>query len=187
MLLNALILSMNTNYKCKKCVLDIETECQFPTDGRIICIGAKEIHSGEVKEFYDKSEEILLTRFLKYFNEKNFKEIIGFNVFYDIRFIFAKCLKYKIHGGTFFSAFYTDIMMILKSVRRVYNFNRPGTLDQWARFLIGKGKIMNNASVPALYRQGRINEILEYNRNDVEITFELWERIIFVLDGRKNG
>lgn len=178
---------MTSKYEYKKCVLDIETESYFPTDGRIICIGIKEIDSGEVKEFYDKSEEILLTKFLRYFNKKKFKEIIGYNIHFDARFIFAKCLKYRIHGGAFFSAFYTDLMMILKSVKRVYNFNRPGTLDEWARFLLGKGKLLNNASIPALYRQGRIAEILEYNRNDVEITYELWRRITFVLDGYKNG
>lgn len=177
---------MDTKYKGRKCILDIETESSFPTDGRIICIGIKETCSGEIREFYDRNEEIMLRRFIAYFKHKNFGEIIGFNILYDIRFIFAKCLKYEIPASRFFSVFYTDLMMILKSVKRIYNFNKPGTLNEWSYFLFGKCKISKSASVSSLYHQGKITEIIEYNKNDLELTYKLWKRINQVFEGMEN-
>lgn len=178
---------MTSRYEYKKCVLDIETTGFNPWTGRIICVGIRNIASGEVTVFYDDHEETLLIRFLQYFNKNNFREIIGFNIGFDIRFIIARCLRYKIPSNGFFTATAIDLMRVLNGYKRLYNFNRPGTLDEWARFLLGKGKLLNNASVPSLYRQGRIAEILEYNRNDVEITFEIWERINSVLGDMRYG
>jgi len=174
---------MNKKYKHKKCILDIKTEGYNPWDGRIICIGFKNIETSEIKVFYEDNEETLLVEFLQYFNKNEFNKIIGFNISYDIRFIIGRCLRYKIPINGFYSAYSTDLMMLLKNFKKSYNFNRPGTLDEWARCLLGKGKLMKKASVLTLYQHGRIDEILEYNKNDVEITYGLWKRLNFVLGG----
>ena len=178
---------MNSEYKNKRCVLDIETTGFNPWTGRIICIGIMDVKSNDVTVFYGNREETLLVQFLKYFNKMEFREIIGFNIGFDIRFIISRCLRYKLPASTFYAASSTDLMMILKGFKRTYNFNRPGTLDEWARFLLGKGKLFKNSSIPALYRQGRINEIIEYNKNDVEITYEIWKRINSVLGCVSHG
>ena len=176
---------MTSKYEYKKCVLDIETTGFNPWSGRIICIGIKDVATGELRVFYDEHEETLLVRFLQYFSKNNFREIIGFNIGFDIRYILGRCLRYRIPANGFFTATSTDLMRALNGFKRTYG--KLGTLDEWSRFLLGRGKLLNNASIPALYRQGRIAEILRYNKNDVQITFEIWKRTNSVLGRARYG
>lgn len=174
---------MDSEYKRKKCILDIETTSFHPWSGRIICIGIKNINSGEIKIFQNEKEEVTILQFLQYFKKNKFEEIIGYNISYDIRYIFGKCLRYRIPADYFFSATHTDIMMTLKGVKHQFNFNRPGRMDEWTRFLLDKNKLLRNTSIRSLYIQGKIKEIVEYNQRDLELTYELWKRIKFVLQG----
>ncbi|GAG39009.1 unnamed protein product, partial [marine sediment metagenome] len=137
--------------------------------------------SGEIKIFQDEHEETLIMQFLKYFNKKNYNEVIGFNIPYDLRYIFAKCLKYRIPANGFFSLKQTDLMMILKNVKQGYNFNQPGKLNDWTKTIFGKQKLYQNTEIPELYRRGRIKDIIEYNTQDLQLEYELWKRITFVL------
>lgn len=165
-----------------KCVIDIETESLDPKEGRIICIGVKDVETSKTTVFYDEEEENMMKAFLDYFHKRNFKEIIGYNVLFDIRFIFAKCLRYGLSANGFFSATFTDLMTIMKSVRRIYCYNRPGTLNEWTEFIFGAGKYPLTESISDLFEKGRISQIIEYNKRDVEITYQLWERIEKVLN-----
>lgn len=165
----------------KKCVIDIETESLDPKEGRIICIGAKDIDSGRTEIFHNEDESKLLEDFLNYYHDNNFGEIIGYNILFDFRFIFARCLKYGIKSNGFFKSIITDLMHIMKSVRNLYSYNKAGTLDEWSCFLFDSGKIHLDDKIGELYSQGKISEIVEYNRKDVELTFKLWERIQEVL------
>lgn len=164
-----------------RCILDIETTSFQPWSGRIICIGIKDACNGDVQVFYDEDEGSLLMRFLRHVNKKHYNEIIGFNLAFDMRFIFARCLRYKIQTYGFFDTVQTDMMMILKNVKKGYNYNQPGTLDDWANALLGKKKLFDNTQVPELYDQGRIQDLFEYNQNDLELTYELWKRVEIVL------
>lgn len=175
---------MNTN---KKCILDIETTSFIPWEkGKIICIGIKDVDSGEVVVFQDENEEALLIQFFQYFNKMNFREVIGFNISFDVRFLFSRCLLYSLPARNFFAITHVDLMMILKGVNKGYNFNQPGTLNEWSIYLFGKSKLFENTQIPQLYRQGRIEEIIEYNKNDLELTYKLWQRIKLVLNGYSN-
>jgi len=160
-----------------KAVIDIETESLDPKEGRIICIGIKDVNNGKTTVFHHDNEKEMLRAFLDYFSNKGFNEIIGYNILFDIRFIFAKCLKYNLPANGFFSSDITDLMWIMKSVRKIYSYNRPGKLDEWAEFLFGAGKYPLPESVPKLFEKGKISQIIEYNKRDVKITFELWKRI----------
>jgi DNA polymerase elongation subunit (family B) len=164
-----------------KCVIDIETESLDPKEGRIICIGVKDCETGKTTVFYDESEERMLKSFLEYYKGRKFTEIIGYNVLFDIRFIFAKCLRYGLPANGFFSAGFTDLMTIMKSVRKIYCYNKPGTLDEWTCFVFGTGKKKLMESISNLYDKGKISQIIEYNKRDVEITYQLWERVQKVL------
>ncbi len=100
---------------------------------------------------------------------------------FDIRFIFARCMKYEIQATKFFSATFTDIMTILKSVRSIYSYNKAGNLESWLTFLFNEGKTLDNGKIPELYKNGKIQQIIEYNKKDVELTSNLWKRICLVL------
>ena len=179
---------MNSEHENRKCILDIETTDFIPwNDSRIICIGIRDTNSHAIPVFYHDHEETLILRFLQYFNRKQFQEIIGYNVPYDIRFIFSRCLKYQIPAPEFLNAVNTDIMKILKWLNGGYNYNKPGTLNQWASYLLGEQKLYNNRQIPQLYLDGKIREIIEYNRKDVELTYKLWQRIQQVFGDVDNG
>lgn len=165
-----------------KCVIDIETESLDPKEGRIICIGIKDVEIGKTTVFYHDEEKEMLKAFLEYYKRRDFTEIIGYNVLFDIRFIFAKCLRYSLATNGFFLATFTDLMTIMKSVRRIYCYNKPGTLGEWVQFIFDDGKMLLSDSIKDLYEKGRITEILNYNKRDVELTYQLWERIQKVLN-----
>ncbi len=165
-------------------MIDIETTSLNPWEGRIICVGIKDVESGKTLVFQDDNECAMLMRFFEYFNSRKYDEVIGFNVDFDLRFLTAKALKYKITSANgFFAANATDVMAILNRYKRLNSTFRWGTLDEWSRFLLGKGKLLNGASVPELFNQKRIHEIVKYNENDVEITYELWQCIHSIMGG----
>ena len=166
---------------CSRCILDIETTSFQPWSGRIICIGIKDACNGDVQVFYDDDEESLLMQFFRYVNKKQYGEIIGFNLAFDMRFIFARCLLYKIQSYGFFDTVQTDLMMILKNVKKGFNYNQPGTLNDWATALLGRRKLFDNTQVPELYDHDRIQDLIEYNQNDLELTYELWGWVQIVL------
>jgi DNA polymerase elongation subunit (family B) len=165
-----------------KCIIDIETEDLEPTQGRIVCIGIKDCQTRKTTVFYHDDEEKMLKVFMEYYKRRVFTEIIGYNVLFDIRFIFAKCLKYGLSANGFFSATFTDLMSIMRSVRRIYCYNKPGTLEEWVEFVFDDGKMPLSDSVGKLYEKGRITDILNYNKRDVELTYRLWERVQKVLN-----
>ena len=176
------MINRETKYICKKCVIDIETTDLDPKIGRVICIGIKDIFSDEVRVFHNRNEKTMIEEFLNYFHEKDFKEVIGYNVLFDIRFIFAKCLKYNIYSNGFFKSSYPDLMLTMKSVRNVYSFNKPGTLGEWSEYLFGESKLETGKGVPELFANNEIQRILDYNKKDVELTFQLWKRVHEVMD-----
>jgi len=178
---------MEKMHGTRKCVIDIETTSFHPFQGRIICVGIKDIQTGELFIFQHDHEETMIIEFIKYFNERNFTEVIGFNVSFDIRFIVGKCLHYKIPANGFISANQVDLMEILNNYKRLNSTYRWGTLDEWSRFLLGKGKLFKSDTIPRLYAERRLAEILAYNRNDVQITFEIWQLINSVIDGESHG
>lgn len=171
--------------KFKRCVIDIETEGLSPIDGRIICIGIKDVDNGSVIVFFDNDEKRMLIDFFDFFSKKCFREIIGYNVLFDIRFIFARALKYDLDAQGFFNCDFNDLMSIMKSVKNVWSLNRPHTLDEWSQLVFGNGngKIELKMSVAELFRNGLIDKIIEYNKHDVELTCNLWKRVEKILWG----
>lgn len=173
---NTNVINMN-----KKCIIDIETNSLNPTQGRIICIGIKDVFSDETRVFYNENEKTMVEEFLDYFHEKQFNEIIGYNVLFDIRFIFAKCLKYGIKTNGFFKSEFNDLMATMKSVKKIWSMNTPGTLEQWTKYIFGESKLEITAFVPEMYERGEIQRILDYNKKDLALTFKLWKRVEEIL------
>lgn len=166
-----------------RCVIDIETEDLHPTQGRIVCIGIMDVKIGTTIVFFDEDEEQMLRDFVEYYYRRGFDEIIGYNVLFDIRYIFARLLKYEINSKGLFRSTYTDLMGIMKSVKNIWSMNRPGTLQEWSEFLFGdgNGKVKLSSSVADMYRAGMIDEITEYNKRDIELTYNIWKKVQHVM------
>jgi len=166
-----------------KCIADIETKGYLPwNNSRIICIGLLNIQTKTKHVFHNISEEKLIHSFVKFFDSKNFDEIIGYNIAYDIRFILSRCLKYKIPAQQLYQAEITDIIKILSLSIKGENYNKPGKLGEWSSYLFNKTTLYQNGSVKALFSQGKIDEIIAHNSRDLDLTFGIWTRVQEVLE-----
>lgn len=55
------------------------------------------------------------------------------------------------------------------------------SLDNLAQRNIGRGKGMSGRSIPKMWREGRREEVIAYNREDLVLTFSLWR---WMVEGR---
>jgi len=166
-------------------VLDMETTGALPWDSRIICIGAKDaaLFDQEPVVFFHEDEKVMVTDFLNWFTAGGFNEIIGYNVSFDFRFIFSRCLFYQIQAPDFFAADLYDMMNVMKQVKQAYvfGFNKTGPLEDWMQFLWNEHKAMTIEELLEAYARKEYEPILDYNRQDVEYEFTLWLLVQYVL------
>jgi len=167
----------------RELVLDIETNGLEPYKSRVVCIVAKDLEREKVYSFQDEDEEQMLEKFLQFYGRRNFNCIIGYNILFDIRFIFARSLLHKVDGRGFFRTEYEDLMAVMKQVGYRYSSNNSGGLEDWIKLFFGEEKLMENGSVPEKYEKGKIDEIVEYCEQDVEVTAKLWKRVNSVVEG----
>jgi hypothetical protein len=167
----------------KKCVLDIEVTDYLPWRGQIIVVGIMDIQTGETRVFHECREESLLLQFIRFFDKCGFEEVIGYNVGFDLRYLFVKCLRYQLRAQSLLSAQQTDLMLIMKGTSEPLNYNRCGKFGHWTNSLMGEVRSLQHTSISELYREGRIRDIIEQNRRDLELTYRLWRRISFVTGG----
>lgn len=164
--------------KRKKVILDIETTTFVPWEkGRIICIGQKDLNNNNTTIYHEQEEKTLVTDYINNFEKERFTEIIGFNLNFDHRFILSRLLQYNIQAEHFMHAKLTDLMAILKGPNLELNYNKPGTLNQWSQLILQKSKLYHNTEIPDLYHEGKMQEIIQYNKNDLNLSHELYQRI----------
>lgn len=172
------------------CILDIETTGLDPWDSKMICIGALDVATVASLEdiakntivFASDDESQMIDNFIDWFKRNEFTQIIGYNLSFDHRFIFAKCLKFMVPCSQFRYADMYDIMQVMQQVKRefVYGFNKAGSMSLWTEYLFGRTKTMTIEDMLKAYKEGRIQDIVEYNKDDVRSTYDLWALIRFV-------
>lgn len=167
----------------RELVLDIETKGLQPYESRIVCIVTKDLQREKLYSFQSEDEEEILEEFLQFYGRRDFDCIIGYNILFDIRFIFARALLHQVDGRGFFRTDYEDLMAVMKQVGYRYSSNNSGGLEDWIKLFFGEEKLMENGSVPEKYEQGKIDEIVEYCEQDVEVTAKLWKRVNSVVEG----
>ena len=164
-------------------VIDIETTGPEPYDSRIITIGVVDIRNPEnIISFTNEDEELMVKEFIAWFELNGFDEIIGYNVSFDYRFIFAKLLRYRLPSKAFMDADLYDVMQMMKQAKMafVFGYNKPGTLEQWAAYLFGEKKILTFEEILIAWEEERIYDIIKHNKHDVELCLMLWALIKYV-------
>jgi hypothetical protein len=165
-------------------VVDVETLGVNPWESRIICIGYKDpsIPDADPVVILDEDEEKILIEFLSAFTAGRYNQVIGFNTVFDYRFIFTRCLYYRISCKEFADASLYDIMQVMQQVKQtfVYGMNKSGTLDNWITFLLGVSKTMTFEEMLAAWEMKEYAQIIEYNMNDVQTEFILYSLIELV-------
>ena len=167
----------------KSLVLDIETTGIMPFNSRIICISAMDVNNPmDIKQFHDLDEEKMVREFINYFDQNNFTEIIGYNVAFDYRFIFAKMMRYGIRSAKFVGADLYDLMQVMKQVKTqyVFNQNKAGHLHEWVEYFFGMQIAHTPQDILKAWKDKRIDYILDVNKKDVEATYRLWYLVNYV-------
>jgi len=168
----------------KPLIVDIEATGAFPWNSRLICIGYKDPMRPEEDPIviFSNNEEEMLKQFFTVFTNGGYNQFIAYNASFDFRYIFAKALYYRISCGEFVNADIYDIMQILKQVKEEYVFgmNKAGSLEEWAMFLLGMKKPLTYEQMMELYNNKEYEQIIEYNKNDVQMEFYLYALIELV-------
>ena len=78
--------------------------------------------------------------------------------------------------GAFADADLYDVAQTMKQVKQefVFGWNKVGSLGQWQEYLLGTHKTMTFEQLLKAYKEGRINDIITYNKGDVRSTYQLW-------------
>lgn len=170
----------------KYMVLDIETTGANPWDSRIISISARDVDpEAKIITFSDPDEMLMVKAFVDWYTAQGFTDIIGYNVSFDYRFIYAKCLRYLIRFGAWLTSNLFDLMNVMKQVKRefVFGYNKAGTLGEWAAFLWNEKKMMTIEEILKAWTDRRIDDIIKHNQHDVELTYALWMTVNYVEEG----
>ena len=164
-------------------VIDIETTGVNPKNGCIICIGVKDIKNGDtVHVFHDEDEEQMLKEFLNYQSKRGFDTFVAWNDDFDFRYIWARCLKYKLPMQGFSTLYRIDLQDLAEGAKHGYTRNTRGdgeweAMDDWAEFLLGEQKVLDSSNIPELYEKGEIDRILKHCRKDVNLEAQIWQII----------
>jgi len=158
------------------CVLDIETEYvefQNPEGCILAFVGLKVfglsegVYQAQNHKYYLPGEMADLEQFLRSFDGL----IIGHNIFaFDYRALRPLLLLDGILEKT------VDTLDFL--ARKNRNRLKGLSLDHLSRANLGKGKTLDGASTPELWRQGRRDEVIAYNENDCILNMELWQHLV---------
>ncbi|KKK79718.1 hypothetical protein LCGC14_2830710, partial [marine sediment metagenome] len=169
----------------KSLIMDIETTGVLPWESRIICISLVDPADPdlEVITIYDEEEEKTVRIFIEVLQQNGIEELIGYNLLFDYRFIFAKCLRYRIAAEALGEQDLWDIMEVMEKGRRgfVYGRSKSGSLEDWTKFLFGESKLMTIKEMLKAWGEGRVDDIIAYNRDDVRKTYKLWALTQLVL------
>ena len=148
-------------------IVNVETSALVPWEGRAIAIGVLDPNELEPQtiEFIEETEEQTLDAFIEFFENNGYSTIIGYNVAFDYRFLYALMQKYRKTAVKFMDADLYDLMQQQKQVKHefVYGFNKAGTLDEWALYLFGMEEYASMEQYFRWVKEGNIEEIANYN------------------------
>ena len=159
-------------------IINIETTAVKPWESRLICIGVLDPNAGEPQalNFIRESEQATINEFVEWFEQSGYTTLIGYNVSFDYRFIYAVCQKYRLTVKNYMSASLHDLMQIQKQVKEefVYGFNPTGTLEEWSTYLFGTKPYAPQEMVWKWNKEGNVDEIINFNTDKLVKSYFLW-------------
>jgi len=168
----------------KELLINLETTDLMPTKGRIYSIAFLDLTdpAAEIQVAVSNEEDALINGFLDFFEAGNYTKLVGYNVAFDYRYIFAAMMKYRRVSKAWKRAELRDVMQIMKQVKEafVFGFNRPGTLDEWGKAILGRGKYGSQELMLKQYISGNFDYVRAFQVRQIELTRDLYSLSRFV-------
>ena len=162
----------------KELILNIETTGENPWERRLICIGVLDPNAPEPEPvtIVSDNEEEMLDMFLDFFEDSDYDTIVGYNVAFDYRFLYALFQRYRKTAPRFMEADLYDLMLQQKQVKQkyVFNYNKPGKLDEWIEFLLGIPPYAPQEKVLEWYKAKNYEKIKEFNAHKLLGAYALY-------------
>lgn len=162
----------------KELIVNVETTSIMPYEGRLVVIGVLDPNALEPKamNFIQQDELSTIGEFLEWFEQSPYTTIVGYNVAFDYRFIYAVCQKYRLEARKWLEAKLYDLMQQQKQVKNQFvpGFNKPGTLEQWATYLFGSKPYAPQKQVFKWIEEGNVEEIVNFNNDKLAKAYGLW-------------
>jgi len=162
----------------RELLINIETTDVKPWAGRIYSIALLELSEleAEPKVLTSDNEEELIRMFLDWFEAGNYSKLIGFKLTFDYRYIFAKMMLYRIQSKKWFDIKLRDVKQILDQVKEefVYYPDKTGTLDDWGKMLLGRGKYGDQELMLRKYISGDFDYVQNFQLRQIELTRDLY-------------
>ena len=162
----------------RELIINVETTSLLPWEGRIVAIGVLDPNALEPQaiNFIQDSEEATIDEFLTFFAQSPYKVLVGYNVAFDYRFIYAVLQKYRrtLLGWTEIGLY--DLMQQQEQVKDAFvpGFNKPGTLEEWSTYLFGSQPYAEQEKVFEWFEEGNTEEIINFNSDKLAKAYGLW-------------
>lgn len=167
-------------------IIDIETapltnnpeDALSPINGRVVAIGMKYLKEEII--IMEEDEKLLIQNFwgkIKELHEKfSVVRYVGFNIKdFDFYFVINRSLHHNVEIIRPSNNSFIDLREHLTLFR---TYGKSGKLGDYAKLIgvEGKYKDLRGGDIPLLWKQKQYEEIKEYLRQDLFITYMLFER-----------
>jgi len=171
----------------KELLVNIETTDSKPWKGRIYSIAIQDLSAPETGPvvLVNDNEEELIREFLSGFESRDFKRLIGFKLTFDHRFIFNKIMNYRLQSEKWANIEMRDVKQLMDQVQEefVYFPDKTGTLDDYGKSLLGKGKYGAQKEILKQFLAGNYDYVKAFQERQLEITNGLYQLFRFSASG----
>ena len=167
----------------KELLVNIETTDAKPWKGRIYSIAYQDLSTPGIEPvvLINESEEELLGEFISFFNQNDFKRLIGFKLTFDHRYIFNKLMLYRMQSKKWADIDLRDVKQLLDQVKEefVYFPDKTGSLDDYGKELLGKGKYGPQKTMLKMFLAKNFPYVKAFQERQIEITKDLYDLFRF--------
>ena len=140
---------------------------------KIVCITVLDVDgTKEPITFTGWDEAKILRDFWKQI--ENAEELIGFNVDFDLGFLFTNSLVNKVPIALRVKDKFVKITDLRHRINP-YNYKATGRLKDFASIIGIKVETSSGSFMPMLYKDGKFDEIKKHCEEDVLVTYKLWQ------------
>ena len=167
----------------KELLINIETTDLVPWKGRIYSIAFQDLSvpGSEAFVMTNDNEAELIRDFVLFFDAGNFDRLIGFKLSFDYRYIFNKIMLYRFQSKKWADIPLRDVKQLMDQVKEsfVYFPDKKGTLNDYGKELLGKGKLGPQKDVLKMFLAKNFAYVEAFQKRQIEVSKGLYDLFRF--------